>query len=94
VGGLGCGDESGEGEVMKGDIVKCYVGNLDGTREGLIVASSQKEAATIAKTTLYDFRNYWHATVNPWPIKSPKPRTLYTRMFNSNGEWVEGNAKQ
>jgi hypothetical protein len=75
---------------MKTEYVKCYTGNLDGTREGLVVASNQKEAAKVAGTTLYDFRNYWGSETHPWPIASPKLRTLYTRKFGGGREWVEG----
>src|SRR5215813_10172595 len=32
------------------DEVKCYIGNLDGTHEGLVIANSQKAAAQIAGT--------------------------------------------
>lgn len=77
-------------EPMKAEYVKCYTGNLDGTREGLVVASNQKEAAKVAGTSLYDFRNYWGAETHPWPIASPKLRTLYTRKFGGGGEWEEG----
>lgn len=73
---------------MKAEYVKCYTGNLDGRREGLVVASNQKEAAKIVQTSLNDFRNYWAAKGHPWPITAPKLRTLYTRKYG--GEWVEG----
>ena len=34
------------------DEVKCYIGNLDETHEGLIIANSQKAAAQVAGTTI------------------------------------------
>jgi hypothetical protein len=69
--------------------VKCYMGNLDGKLEGLVVAENQKRAAEIAGTTLYDFRRYWSAQ-SPWPIPNAKIHTLYTRAYGARqmGEWV------
>jgi hypothetical protein len=68
--------------------LKCYLGNLDGRREGCIVTTSQKEAARIVGTTLTDFRAYW-TTPRVCPIDNPKPHTLYTSPF-VRGNWVEG----
>ncbi len=69
--------------------VKCYHENLDGTRYGLIIANSQKSAAKIAESSLYEFRNYWHQT--DWPKEfNPKSFTLYTKRMNSRQTWIEG----
>ncbi len=82
--------------MSRPEYVKCYVGNFDGNREGLVVAANQKEAAKIAGTTLYDFRNYWVAMDHPWPISAPKIKTLYTRPFSTTGDWswTEGICKK
>ena len=69
--------------------VKCYVGNYDGKNEGMVVANNQKEAAKIARTSLYDFRQYWH-TATHWPFRNPKPFTLYLKPYDSKtGDWTE-----
>jgi hypothetical protein len=77
---------------MKSEKVKCYIGNLDGDRLGLVVAANQREAARIASTGLVDFRRHWNARLSPWPIQAPKLRTLYTRWYDG-GEWVEGRVR-
>jgi len=48
------------------DEVKCYIGNLGGTHEGLVIANSQKAGAQLAGTTMYDFSRYWNAQ-DKWP---------------------------
>jgi len=72
--------------------VKCYVGNLDGSRAGLVVAENKRVAAKVAETSLNDFRNYWNAA-SPWPISTPKLHTLYTKPYDGKGEWIEGRCK-
>jgi hypothetical protein len=71
--------------------VKCYTGNYDGTREGLIVAENQKRAAEVAGCSLYAFRQFWHQAPN-WPDQRIRPHTLYTRLYSARyqGEWTEG----
>lgn len=68
--------------------LKCYTGNLDGSRKGLVIARNQTEAARIAGTSLYDFRNHWRA-VERSPLESAKPGFLYTRPYDG-GEWQLG----
>ena len=70
--------------------VKCFVGNYDGSRKGLVVAPNQKEAARIAGVSLYDFRQYWGAA-SQWPIRNnPKPFTLYLKPYDAdNSQWTE-----
>ena len=65
------------------EMVKCWIGNLDGKRQGLIVARNQKEAAKVIGTSLHDFRNFWTEQRTPWPVDAPKIRTLYTRSYGS-----------
>lgn len=69
--------------------VKCYQGNYDGTRSGMVIANNQKEAAKVVGCTLYEFRNYWHQS--DWPKGfTPKSFVLYTRMMMSEADWFEG----
>lgn len=68
--------------------LKCYIGNLDGKREGLVFAATQKEAAVVAGRSLSEFRKYWsEAKYRPHP-QDPKPLTLYTRPYSRGPEWV------
>ena len=68
--------------------VKCYCGNYDGTRTGMVVANSKKAAAKIANSSLYDFNNYWGQVA--WPKDwTPKAFTLYTKRFGSDAKWFE-----
>jgi hypothetical protein len=74
--------------------LKCYVGNLDGLRRGLVLAHNQKRAAEIAGTSLYDFRRYWCGSVAPEGAEF-EPETLYTRSYKHSegvgkGKWEKG----
>ena len=69
--------------------VKCFYGNLDGIKQGLVVARSQKQGAAIAGCSLHQFRNYWSdgSFLKDW---NPKPYTLYVRPYNHNDSlWHE-----
>lgn len=72
--------------------LKCFVGNLDGQRQGLIVASSQSKAAAIAGCSIASFRDYWSAS-SKWPDQEIKHATLYSRPFNSAFDWAEGRCE-
>ena len=70
--------------------VKCYTGNYDGKRRGLIIANSQKKAAEIAKCSLHGFRQYW-GFEQRWPKDfNPEPYVLYTKRYDSKDGWVKG----
>lgn len=38
--------------------IKCYVGNYDGQRNGMIFAVSKREAAQVARCSVYHFERY------------------------------------
>ena len=78
--------------MSRSDTVKCFQGNLDGSRGGLVVAANQKTAAAIAGASLSDFRQFWSSHA-PWPALDLKINTLYTRPINSEGEWAEGKCE-
>jgi hypothetical protein len=71
--------------------LKCFQGNLDGIRRGLVIASSQASAAKVAGCSVSAFRDYWNSAA-PWPAGEFRPNTLYTCPMNSRtkSEWVEG----
>ncbi len=75
--------------------LKCWIGNLDGLRQGIVVAASQKEAAKIVGTSMRDFAAYWsEREPNPAAYFSiVKTRTLYTRPYGGlacEKNFVEG----
>ncbi len=72
--------------------LKCFQGNLDGQREALVIASSQKSAANVANTSVHDLRTYW-TTDGDWPAQDMKPNCLYTKPICSSNPWVEGLCK-
>jgi len=69
--------------------VRVYIGNYDGTREGLVVAANQKDAAKVAHCSVYHFREYWSARPD-WPLTKLKLGVLYTRKIDARNEWQEG----
>lgn len=69
--------------------VRCYMGNYDGRRQGLVVATNQKEAAEVARTSVYTFRQYWSARPE-WPLTKLKLGVLYTRKYGTQNDWQEG----
>lgn len=70
--------------------LKMWVGNLDGRREGLVIAPSKKRAREIIgpRTSVTDFNSYWRE----WPVDLRlEPEVLYTRRFNASMEsWFRG----
>lgn len=73
--------------------LKCYIGNIDGLREGLVLAYNKKDAATIAKLTIYHFSMYW-TTLDTEKYKELIPMTLYTRFFDTNTQWINGYCRK
>ncbi|MBE3110413.1 MAG: hypothetical protein IMZ46_07845 [Acidobacteria bacterium] len=71
--------------------LKMWTGNLDGRRQGLVIASSKKRASEVVGwnvgSGLTDFNRYWREQ----PIdESLDPEVLYTRPFDSRGPWFAG----
>lgn len=69
--------------------IKCYIGNYDGQRDGMIYATSKREAAKVAGCSVYHFERYW-LQHSPWPMPNPKALTLYTRKNDYCSDWQEG----
>lgn len=74
---------------MRTKAIKCYIGNYDGQRNGMIYAPSKRDAAKVAGCSVYHFERYWHAHT-PWPLGAPKALTLYTRKNDYRSTWQEG----
>lgn len=70
--------------------LKMWVGNLDGQREGLVIAPTKKRAREIigARTSESDFNSYWRE----WAVDLRlEPEVLYTRPFGAHTEsWFRG----
>ena len=67
--------------------LKMWVGNLDGSREGLVIAPTKKRAIEIVGSGTTDFNAYWreHA-VDP----QLETEVLYTRRFGASAPWFRG----
>ena len=75
--------------------LRCYIGNLDGDREGLVIAPNQRLAAKIAGVSLYDFRNHWIEYTHHRTSEVTEELTLYTRwMYPLNSRWVKGRVRR
>lgn len=59
--------------------LKMWIGNLDGTRQGLVIATSAERARKIVGTGKKDFQGYWVVQPDVHPLLLPE--TLYTRPF-------------
>ena len=67
--------------------LKMWTGNLDGRRQGLVIASSKQRASEVVGSGLTDFNRHWREQ----PIDgSLDPEMLYTRPFDSRGPWFPG----
>lgn len=66
-----------------------WIGNLDGSREGLVIATTKARArAIIVTTSRSDFDAYWRQRpVDP----RLEPEVLYTRRYGAHVEaWFRG----
>lgn len=72
--------------------LKMWIGNLDGTREGLVIASSKERARKAANLGVRigreAFNSYWHEVgpVDP----ALESEVLYTRRFDTKDPWFKG----
>lgn len=72
--------------------LKAFVGNLDGSRMGLVISGSKKRAAAAAGTSLYDFDNHWREADHSLTL-GRKVEILYTRRYDLGEEWTQGYCK-
>ena len=68
--------------------LKMWIGNLDGSREGLVIAPTKKRAMEVVGSGRTDFDRYWHERpADP----SLEPEVLYTRRFCGHDKsWIRG----
>lgn len=71
--------------------LKMWIGNLDGSRQGLVIAPTKERARKIVGTSRSDFDGYW--VLQPAIDASLDPDVLYTRRFadrNTSTPWQRG----
>ena len=67
--------------------LKMWTGNFDGSRQGLVIATSKQRASEVVGSGLTDFNRHWREQ----PIdEALEPEMLYTRPFDSRGPWFRG----
>lgn len=67
--------------------LKMWIGNLDGRREGLVIATTKKRAIEIVGGSRKNFDDYWRER----PVDaSLEPEVLYTRPFYTVRAWYRG----
>lgn len=59
--------------------MKMWIGNLDGERAGLVIASSKERARRIVGTSRADFDGFW--VLQPTVDESLEVEKLYTRSM-------------
>lgn len=67
---------------------KMWIGNLDGTRQGLVVARSKELARKIVGASRNDFENYWVLQADVGP--GFEVEVLYTRRGPDDAQWQQG----
>lgn len=66
--------------------LKMWIGNLDGRRQGLVIAASKTRARQILGVGVTEFDGYWSER----PVDTQfDPEVLYTRRFNTE-VWHRG----
>lgn len=70
--------------------LKCFRGNYDGIREGLVITNSQEKLRETLNCSQHEISLNW--AIGVWPKCKPKPFTLYTRLYHRGREakWNEG----
>jgi hypothetical protein len=75
-------------DAVKTKAMKMWLGNYDGRREALVIASTKKRAREVSERSVTEFNRFWHEV----PINtSLDPEVLYTRPYgNSDVPWQRG----
>lgn len=70
--------------------MKMWIGNLDGDRSGLVIASSKERARWIVGTSRADFDSYW--VLQPGVDQGLEFEVLYTRT-DATSKWQQGRCQ-
>jgi hypothetical protein len=72
--------------------LKMWIGNLDGRRQGLVIAATKARAVEVAGVGRTDFNAHWHQLREIDPALDPE--VLYTRPYADGirgaKTWVHG----
>jgi hypothetical protein len=72
--------------------LKMWIGNFDGSRQGLVIASTKEKARQIIGTSRSDFDGHW--TQQPAVDQTLEPEVFYTRALSRRYEtpapWYRG----
>ncbi len=66
--------------------MKMWIGNLDGTRAGLVIAPNKTRARAIINTSRNQFEDYW--VLQPAVDTTLEVETLYTRSYDARHDTV------
>ena len=67
--------------------LKMWTGNLDGRRQGLVIAPSKQRASEVVGSGLTDFNRHWREQSIDAALAA---EVLYTRPIDSRGPWFAG----
>jgi len=67
--------------------LKMWVGNLDGSRQGLVIAPNKERARKVVNSSRSDFDGYW--VQQPTVDQTLDPEVLYTRALSGH-PWYRG----
>lgn len=78
--------------------LKVWIGNLDGVRQGLVIATSKTRARKIINSSAANFKDYWREVPSEGYTFVFEPDTLYTcpiRTYHAAGVvgWSKGRCK-
>lgn len=77
------------GQVIPMKSVKMWIGNLDGDRIGLVIASSKEHARRIVNASRKEFEDYW--VLQTGVDQGLEFELLYTKPIGKPGvAWTEG----
>ncbi len=71
--------------------LKMWIGNLDGSRQGLVIAASKSSAAKAAGMSLHTFNGYF--ALQTCVYQGMEPDVLYTRPYAWTPHprpWIKG----
>lgn len=73
--------------------MKMWIGNLDGDRQELVIASSKERARKIVGTSRSDFDSYW--VLQAGVDQGLEFEVLYTRAMGRDGAlWQQGRCRR
>lgn len=77
-------------------VMKCFTGNLDGTRRGLVCATSKVAAQKAVGTSRGDFNGYWMQTTELIEPAASNPEIVFVKLFDAapGTPWTQRDYQQ